>query len=57
MALHPSDPHPGPAALDVLVPRLRCPVCAGPLRHEERRLACSAGHAFDIARHGYVNLP
>lgn len=56
MALHPSDPHPGPAALDVVVPRLRCPICAGPLQHEGRRLACSAGHAFDIARHGYVNL-
>jgi 23S rRNA (guanine745-N1)-methyltransferase len=27
-----------------------------PLRREERRVLCGAGHAFDIARSGYINL-
>lgn len=35
---------------------LRCPVCQVDLLHEEKRYACSAGHSFDIARQGYVNL-
>lgn len=35
---------------------LRCPVCAGELALSERSLACPSGHAFDIARQGYVNL-
>lgn len=33
-----------------------CPVCARPLRAEERAYRCEAGHCFDIARRGYVNL-
>ena len=33
-----------------------CPVCALPLREKERTYRCEAGHCFDIARRGYVNL-
>lgn len=37
---------------------LACPVCGGGLglAAAGRSLACSAGHSFDIARQGYVNL-
>jgi len=37
---------------------LLCPVrdCHLPLAREERRLVCSRGHSFDIARSGYINL-
>ena len=33
-----------------------CPVCGGALDREERRYACPAGHGFDLAKEGYVNL-
>ena len=36
--------------------RLRCPVCGAPLRRRENAFACAAGHSFDLARQGYVNL-
>lgn len=35
---------------------LICPICAQPLRREEKQLSCQKGHSFDIARQGYVNL-
>ncbi len=35
---------------------LRCPVCGGALSPRENALACPAGHSFDMAREGYVNL-
>ena len=35
---------------------LACPVCGAPLSLEGRTLRCSAGHSFDVARQGYVNL-
>lgn len=37
---------------------LRCPVrgCGRPLARDARRLACEAGHSFDVAKSGYVNL-
>lgn len=35
---------------------LICPVCGGPLGEEPARFACPAGHSFDRARSGYVNL-
>ncbi len=35
---------------------LACPVCQDPLARYERALRCPAGHSFDIARQGYVNL-
>ena len=30
--------------------------CHQPLAREDRRVVCSAGHSFDIARSGYINL-
>ncbi|MEQ1948783.1 MAG: methyltransferase domain-containing protein [Bryobacteraceae bacterium] len=30
--------------------------CRLPLHRESRRLTCAAGHSFDVARSGYVNL-
>jgi len=35
---------------------LRCPHCAAPLTRTPGALRCAAGHSFDIARQGYVNL-
>ena len=35
---------------------LTCPVCSQALHHEPGTLKCPAGHSFDIAREGYVNL-
>jgi 23S rRNA (guanine745-N1)-methyltransferase len=40
---------------DVL-PCLACPVCGGALAVAGSSLRCPAGHAFDTARQGYVNL-
>ncbi|MDW3845866.1 23S rRNA methyltransferase [Micromonospora sp. BRA006-A] len=45
---------------DLVLARLRCPVCAEPLTETTagtaRALRCPRGHSFDIARQGYVNL-
>ena len=40
------------------MPTLICPVrhCGEPLERRERSLACPRGHAFDVARGGYINL-
>jgi len=35
---------------------LRCPHCAAGLALDGASVRCAAGHAFDVARHGYVNL-
>ena len=35
---------------------LRCPHCAAELALEGRVVRCGAGHAFDVARQGYVSL-
>lgn len=35
---------------------LRCPVCGAGLALRDGSLRCPAGHAFDVARQGYVNL-
>lgn len=35
---------------------LACPVCTGGLTVDGAVLRCDRGHAFDVARHGYVNL-
>jgi len=35
---------------------LRCPVCAAGLVLDEPAVRCGSGHAFDVARQGYVNL-
>jgi 23S rRNA (guanine745-N1)-methyltransferase len=42
--------------LDEAVNLLRCPVCADGLQLGDGSLRCRAGHSFDIARQGYVNL-
>lgn len=39
-----------------VVAQLRCPVCRGSLADAGGALRCGAGHAFDVARQGYVNL-
>jgi 23S rRNA (guanine745-N1)-methyltransferase len=35
---------------------LECPVCRAELRRDGGALVCVRGHAFDVAREGYVNL-
>ncbi len=35
---------------------LICPICQEALLWEDRRCHCGRGHAFDVARQGYVNL-
>jgi 23S rRNA (guanine745-N1)-methyltransferase len=42
--------------LDDAVPYLACPHCGGGLRRADGTLRCGEGHAFDIAREGYVSL-
>jgi 23S rRNA (guanine745-N1)-methyltransferase len=39
-----------------IVARLRCPVCQDGLSELPGALGCAAGHRFDLARQGYVNL-
>lgn len=34
----------------------RCPVCKGGLHEEEQTWRCDEGHAYDVAKEGYVNL-
>lgn len=43
-------------ALEVAAGYLRCPVCAAPVRLGGAQVACERGHAFDVARQGYVSL-
>ncbi|WP_245822607.1 putative RNA methyltransferase [Brachybacterium avium] len=47
---------PAPAALTSWLEALQCPHCRHLLRLGERRLTCSSGHSFDLARAGYVSL-
>ncbi|MDT0450165.1 putative RNA methyltransferase [Streptomyces hesseae] len=42
--------------LNHIVRYLRCPHCTAPLAAKGRALVCSNGHAFDVAKQGYVNL-
>jgi 23S rRNA (guanine745-N1)-methyltransferase len=35
---------------------LRCPACRAPLELRESALRCASGHAYDVARQGYVSL-
>src|SRR6185436_4525343 len=39
-----------------VVDLLQCPVCGGALDCGAGVVRCPAGHSFDIARQGYVNL-
>ncbi len=41
---------------DEVVRLLRCPICAASLHRDGGTLRCAAGHAYDLARHGYVSL-
>jgi 23S rRNA (guanine745-N1)-methyltransferase len=45
-----------PAVLADALAALRCPVCGGPLAARDNALRCPRGHAYDIARQGYINL-
>jgi 23S rRNA (guanine745-N1)-methyltransferase len=42
--------------LEHVVPFLICPYCSAPLTRTDGALHCESGHAFDIARQGYVSL-
>ena len=42
--------------MDTALPFLRCPVCAASLARAGGAIRCPQGHAFDVAREGYVNL-
>lgn len=39
-----------------VVDMLRCPHCGGDLELGEGAARCAAGHSFDVARQGYLNL-
>lgn len=43
-------------ALADVVDALRCPHCRQPLTLDAGTTACGAGHTFDLARHGHLNL-
>ncbi len=45
-----------PGGLVAALGALRCPVCGAPLTLHAAALACPTGHAFDVARQGYVHL-
>jgi 23S rRNA (guanine745-N1)-methyltransferase len=45
-----------PAALDPILPLLRCPSCGDGLSAADGALRCPRRHSFDVARHGYVGL-
>jgi SAM-dependent methyltransferase len=47
---------PVPAPLAAIAERLRCPVCLEPLAPLDGSLFCPRGHAYDVARQGYVTL-
>lgn len=42
--------------LDEAVRFLICPHCGEALEAADRTLRCPAGHAYDVARQGYVSL-
>ena len=42
--------------LDDVIGWLRCPACGAALARAGGTLRCPNGHAFDIARQGYVSL-
>jgi 23S rRNA (guanine745-N1)-methyltransferase len=46
----------GPAVLPEAVALLRCPHCGAGLALAGAAVRCPAGHAFDVARQGYVSL-
>ena len=42
--------------LTVLLPDLRCPLCAQGFSIRGASLVCAQGHCFDASSHGYINL-
>jgi 23S rRNA (guanine745-N1)-methyltransferase len=42
--------------LDEVIRYLACPYCGAGLARDRGSLRCGTGHAFDIARQGYVSL-
>jgi 23S rRNA (guanine745-N1)-methyltransferase len=50
---NPSEPS---FALDRALEVLACPLCGSSFERAERTLRCPNGHAFDIARQGYVSF-
>jgi 23S rRNA (guanine745-N1)-methyltransferase len=44
------------AALDDVLPLLRCPACGAALARQGAAVRCAAGHSFDVARQGYLSL-
>ena len=42
--------------IDDVLSQLSCPHCATEFTREENTLRCAEGHAFDVARQGYVSL-
>jgi 23S rRNA (guanine745-N1)-methyltransferase len=42
--------------IDAVLRYLRCPVCAGGFDRAGPLVRCGTGHAFDLARQGYLNL-
>lgn len=45
-----------PAALERVVPLLRCPHCAGGMTASDSGVVCASGHTFDRARHGHLTI-
>jgi 23S rRNA (guanine745-N1)-methyltransferase len=43
-------------SIDQVLDLLCCPRCAGALTRQDGSVVCTAGHAFDLARQGYLNL-
>jgi 23S rRNA (guanine745-N1)-methyltransferase len=44
------------SGLAAALPYLRCPHCGADLALDGATVRCAAGHSFDVARQGYVNL-
>jgi 23S rRNA (guanine745-N1)-methyltransferase len=42
--------------LDDVIPVLACPLCGRAMARSGGSVRCEGGHAFDVARQGYVNL-
>lgn len=46
----------GSGALGRVLAALRCPVCRSALALDGRQARCTSGHAFDVAKQGYLSL-
>lgn len=45
-----------PAALDRVIPLLKCPHCAGVMTATATGVVCASGHSFDRARQGHLTV-